>query len=536
MARDIVAKVYDGASPTTLLATLTTDSDRAWRHQYNDVGSGALTIHADDANASLLMGGNIVRFELNGTVRFAIVLQRPSRKTVAENEAQRLLQARGLGVLALMDRDVLLPENGVGRRSPSHRLFGFMSKYYDVGVEMWPFAVDVGAHSHPQGWADDKISLALWIWGQPEVVGPPPQPVGDNYFVRDYTLADAGDYVAFVTADDGYELYVDAALEAQATREFFWRNFDRVPMTLDAGPHRFAIRGINSERPGNEATNIAGVHFSLWSTTDGGQLDTEILVSDEDWYARAYPVHPPAVTPYLIMREAVAEVQALGATHLPGISVGADNSVDSNGNPWTIHLDIGWPVGTSLLAVLRTLVEQGVDVEMDPATLELKLYNGGTLGTDYTSGPGTISLTEGVNFGEEGEGHDGEDALANSALVQHHTGEWALLEDVSSAVVHGSRVVLLTAGTAPSADAADRTAEAVFRDYAEPHDMVRAQVERRGNGEDPYDDWEPGDSVLAPGMTDAPTDTLILALTVSEDDNGKAIFRFEGSQGDEGGS
>ncbi len=543
MARDVMVRVYDGTSPATLLTTLTTDSERTWREQLDEVGSFSLKIQADDADAGLLFGGNILRFQLNGTTRWAGVCGRPARQTVAKDGATRLLGVRGLGTLALWDRGVVLPELGVGRNSPANRLFNFASsdfdhsawapatqikKQDDTTAGFWE--IDGGAAQAPRDWPDPD---AWWIWCQPASGGVPPQPVGTTWYWTTFNLAVEKDLKLFITADDGFEVYIDAALVASETKAFMWGETRVSELHLDAGTHTIAIAGINIDRPNTAASNIAGVLCSLIESTEGGaKLGNWIVHTDNSWVCRGYG-HVPTMTPREILRVCLTEVQALGADYMPGLTLGATDAADSNSVAWATPVDIGFPVGTSLLSVIRTLCEHAIDVWMDPTNLQLEVYNLGTLGTDKT---GTIDLTAGVNFGMDGEGHDGQDSLCNVGLVQYHTGVWTLIDDAGSVVANGARMAYFSLGTAPSDEQADREMTGVFRDHSEANDSVTSAVERRGTGEDPYDDFIVGDTVLMPGMDDLPTDTLVEAITVSEDATGKAKFVVEGRQGATGGS
>lgn len=519
--RDIVVKLYDGAAPETLIAVLDVSETRGWEDEFNEVGSGQFAVKVTDPNiADLLTGGNIARFELNGTMRFGIVLDRPDRDSAAAL-AQRMLYCTGDGVLSLWDRGVVLPELGVGRRSPEFRTMGFASSDYDHSA--WTAAIETDGHPIPEGMLD---TTAHWIWGVAPTGDSPPHPVGDNFLWKTFVLTDEADLRGFITADDGYELYLDGALLSSATQEFMWGRAQEFDLFLDAGVHYLAIRGINIDRPNTPASNFAEVILSIMTVTDGGaSVDAVVVHTDDTWVCLPYPSPAPTMTPGKILRIFLEEVQALGPEYMTGVTLGCTDTLDSNGVPWNKELDVGWPVSTSLLEVIRTIVEQAADVWMNPVTFATEVYNKGTLGTDVS---GTVSLVADENL--KAAKHIGENAVCNVGLAKYHTGEWLLLARASSVEAVGARMAGLTIGTAPSVEAAERTVEAVFDDYANPIDTLTGTVITEGDSSDPYANFQPGDTVSASSRYDTLVPTLVTKLKVSESSVGTAAFTIEAQQ------
>ncbi len=242
----------------------------------------------------------------------------------------------------------------------SARTFGFASLNYPRWTSSpWVAATQLfkqtdvlsgyGGGRNPQNWPDPD---AWWIWSRVLGGGSPPMPVGVSYFRKQITVTTPGDYSMFITADDGFELWVNGVKVAEQTGAFVWQRFTRWDHFLDAGTYDVAIRGENITRP-NPAFNAAAVIFTMYSTKVGGQeLDTNIARSDASWQALDYPASPPGCTPGEILGVLIDEPQtrgALWAVH------GRDftNTLDSLGNAWTGEVDLLVDVGRPVLDVAR---------------------------------------------------------------------------------------------------------------------------------------------------------------------------------------
>src|SRR5688572_11950576 len=109
MARRITSVVYlkNGttlAGGTLSASTLTTDSNRKWLDDFNDVGSGSLEVQEGSSDEALLDDGRIVRFFLDGVARFAWRIEGFS-KVVADpstRAAGNIVKVEGRGLLSLV--------------------------------------------------------------------------------------------------------------------------------------------------------------------------------------------------------------------------------------------------------------------------------------------------------------------------------------------------------------------------------------------------------------------------------------------------
>lgn len=105
--------VYDNDN-STLLDVLDGARRVAIRHELMKPGSGSFEIHADDAKATStnLQYGNVVRVRYNGSDVFAFLIERREETLIdASEEAARLIQISGRGILALLDYAVVYPSS-----------------------------------------------------------------------------------------------------------------------------------------------------------------------------------------------------------------------------------------------------------------------------------------------------------------------------------------------------------------------------------------------------------------------------------------
>lgn len=100
--------IYDGADPSTLLATLPDTWVRRWNDPLRGAGSGSFKVYANnpilEANPGLLNYGNVARFSLDEVDRFAITIEGKDFTQVSEKgDAGRVREVSGRGVLAKLE-------------------------------------------------------------------------------------------------------------------------------------------------------------------------------------------------------------------------------------------------------------------------------------------------------------------------------------------------------------------------------------------------------------------------------------------------
>lgn len=522
MARRITVDVL-ASNGTTLVRTLTGDRARKWLDDLNDVGSWSLDVLVDHPDAAALTDGRFVRIKLDGVARFFGPVE-TRRKVVADPSARkagRVVEVGGRGGLSILERAVVYPELGVGFISPDVRFFNFASADYDDSA--WsPVTLlarqddTTGANPKspaPEEWPDP---LAYWIWDSTGFT--PPTAVGDVYFrMGSFGVFQTTDARVFITADDGFELYLDGAKLGAETAAGIWgktRYFDVRLSGSYANPHCIAVKGTNLARP-NPLTNGAAIIVAIAELLGGGQtVGPPILRSESYWKLLAYPSSPPGMTPGKILDVLLSEAQARGC--FPSLSWSFDPFFDSDGVAWPNEIDVSFPVGTSLLDVVRKLVdEHALDVSFSPATVTLHAYVS-------RGGPSATVVAVGTNVNRLG--FTKSPPGPNTVLGRTAGGEWVETSDGVAAAAWGRREASLSLGSAPTDEAAARQTAAFLDDHSDPVEAItdlQLEVAR------PYVDYDVGDTATAPTYDGGTASYRVYAIGVGEDNAGKPIVTPE---------
>lgn len=530
----IGAKVYQGTSPSTLIATLSQRKEPNWFHQFNDTGSGSIMIHALDtdlaAHPTIVNYDNIVRVNIDGTDRFAFLIEKRSLDVAAKAElAGKWWTLEGRGVLALLEDAIVEPEGTIAGSTLRQRTFGFMSAAFDDSA--WTAAVQLRrqdtiggtpswyAHK-PAGWPDPS---AYWIWSRAYNFGTLPyMPAGTCYFRTTFTLAAETFCAIFATCDDDCAVWLDDELIiGGSTGTVNWQEPTRYDRTLAAGMHTIAVQATNADR--GATANPAGFICSVMELDDTSTLTgTVIKRTNNTWKALDYPASVPGMTIGQILGILIDEAQTRGA--LTGITLGFSDTTDSNSAAWSVTPDLALDIGTNYLDVIRTLVEQFIDVEMSP-TLVLDCYAKGTLGSNLTA---TVSLIVGTDLeqlGARGEEDGGLTHVANALLLRDQNGILVEREDTTSQASHKRKEAYIELATAPSPEAAEAAGDAILDTNAYPSVQLSGVTVRKA-----YTSFNPGDFITVVNMQGVNTDTQVLAFSISEDDAGNPIYAFTASQ------
>jgi hypothetical protein len=530
----ITLKIYDGTAPATLLAEVTTANNRRWLHQLNDSGVGQFNLHANDAaltaNPDLLAYGNIARFAEDATDRFAFLIEdRDIAPAGPGEEIDRDWAVSGRGVLALLEDAVVYPETALVANTSRQRRFDFTAIAYDDTT--WVAATEIQRqdagtpftryNGYPGGWPD---GAAYWIWSQ--ALSPPgptgTHPAGTSYFRKQFTLASASDIAIFASGDNGFRLWLDGEIILEGTEDLYvWQRTYRINLVLQAGTHQLVAEGTNKPKA-DGYSGPGGVLVSVMEI-DVTAAPTGVVFArtNNTWKALDYPADVPGMGLGTILRILVEEAQVRGA--LTGITLGFADLTDSKGAAWSQDPDIALDIGTSLLDVVETFVEQFIDIEMTPA-LELRAYNKGTLGDDLT---GSVTLEIGTHFEDlrsDGQGH-----LTNSVLARDNTGLLTVKEDAASLAARKRREVYVELATAPTEPRAQLISDEILVEFAAPSIQVTGKVVKDSGV---YTTWGPGDMVTAPDSRGDPTATNIVSIAVEEDEAGNPIYSIEAMQTD----
>ncbi len=377
-----------------LVVALPNSFKRTWQDVLDDVGSHGCEVQADDAAVPSVPYRSIIRYSLDGVARFAGLIESKHTKAVDPGEeANETVEFKGRGTLAIWEEAVTYPEQGLGSLPFSDtRLFSYASTKFDSSGWGSSFVVKQQSNpatpypNAPSGWPDPT---AYWIWAVPFAS---PQPVGDCYFRKTFTIAAETTVRVFCTADDGIELYIDGALVLSETKAYLWGTTKQSDIFLSAGTHTVAVKGTNIARPASPSTNIAAILVSLMAINADGTLGSVIVNTDSTWQSVGYPTVVPGFTPGQILRILMQEAQARGT--LTGVSLGFTDTNDSAGQPWPIIGEVSVAVGLDYLSVIRQLTDTYIDVRMDVGLPVLRAYDslGSASGASLVPGTNLTSL------------------------------------------------------------------------------------------------------------------------------------------------
>lgn len=378
---------------------------KSWQVTKSDVGSAQVQLANTDANLAAVTFGDFVRFDLDGTPRFLMLVEAIDTVSIAPNEeVDEVTTISGRGSLAQWEQAIVLPPNGViGQPYTETRVFDWGAAELDITLSTataptaWNAAVElfqVGRGSEgtppadfpyawlgkPLGWSDPT---GYWVWSQ-ALDATPAVPAGTSYFARDVNITADGYHAVYMAADDFHRLKIDGVTISEYTDggEGFTHTL-RADLYLTAGTHRVAVEATN------QAYGLGGFVFALWSQDVNRDDDTLVLRADTTWAANGYPATPPGFTAGKVIRVLLEEAQANGA--LTGWTLDFTDTVDSDGAAWPTDQQWSFRVGMDLLSVLRQLGSSDIDFIADPSSLTLHAYVIDTMGVAAASATATLS-------------------------------------------------------------------------------------------------------------------------------------------------
>lgn len=381
---------------------------KSYQATMSDVGAGRLSLQNDDANLAAITYGDFVRFDVDGTARFLMLVEALDTVAIAPNEeVDEVTTISGRGSLAQWEQAIVLPPNGVtGQPYTETRVFDWGAAELDIDTVTtdWDAAVEltqVGQGSegepppefpvrwlqYPLGWSDPT---GYWVWSQAAGAGPA-MPAGTSYFARDVTIASDGYYAVYMAADNRYALKIggvpiDTFDDEQSQEGYQYTR--RADLYLTAGTHRVAAKVTN-----DSAAELAGFVSALWSVDSERNDDTLILRADTSWSAIGYRDPAPGFTAGHVIRVLLEEAQANGV--LTGWTLDFTDTLDSDGNAWPVDQSWSFRVGMDLLSVLRQLGGSDIDFFADPAALTLHAYVIDTMGVDAG---GAVALLSDLSY------------------------------------------------------------------------------------------------------------------------------------------
>lgn len=514
-------EIYDGAAPGDPLSyidTLELDSARSILREKNELGSWSFRVPKSSADLALLTEYRWVKMRWNGNVVMSGRISASDQKSISpEEEAGQFRVVRGGGALATLADAPIGPHDDalLLRSSGEIRWYNFASPSYPRWLSApWIPAYELYLYGDPAGYGDAPDDFhdhtAFWTWSEPAGtfgVDNPLQSIGTSYFRTEIHLADDEDSVHEIASDDYGELWVDGVLVWQRSEAFLWRRADRIELHMKAGWHTIAVKVENIPRA-SSATNGAGFIYSLWSTINGGELDTVLLHSDSTWQALHVPAAPPGFTPGEISIDLFDHVQ--GADFAMAWTWSHTEALDANGDPWAKEIEIGFRYGETMLDAHRKMAESAVDLDVDYDEIRLELYNKG--GLDHGAAVAFAAAVDLLDLG-----HVSEPRVVTDLLVHQADGtfRWVSSGAGSSSPDDPKIGALLEAGGSPSNEATDDIAGGIFDRFSDTKIRASASV-LSAAGRVPLADYCPGKIVTLPNAAGAGTATELLSVAIAD--------------------
>ncbi len=207
-----------------------------------------------------------------------------------------------------------------------------------------------------------------------------------------------------------------------------------------------------------------------------------------------------------------------GRGTVPGLVYDFTTALDSAGAAWDTDLTISYEPGINTLAALVNLAEQGV-VDWRMVGRTLQVFNaGGSLARDFASGAAPVDLRLGRDIEAAPDRGTLEDA-ASAVLVVGDDG-FRLGLSRPDVVPWGRWETYLVQGGVSDVGTAVILADAAL-DRVEAERVQRTrQIVTRGARWLPWQDYRPGDYLLAPGQAGQMTSLRVRQITLTRDRSG----------------
>lgn len=530
MTRRLVVDVYEvhAADPTQPLdhvGTLASDTARTFLDDLTGPGSYSLEVLAGGGDETLLADGRLLRWSIDGTPRWWSLVEKGSKVSAdpSRRAGGHVITETGRGALGILDNARVDPELGIGSFCFSDaRWFGWMSKDYDDSG--WGSAVELKQQSDPDptkswwlapnGWPD-----ADGWWVGPTGGDTPPIAPGSVFFRGTLTIGsgDQGEYVDYITADDGFKLYRDAELVLDRQEAGLWGNKQQgEPTMLDHATHQYAVELINFDRP-SPSTNVTGLIYSVIKLEAGGAWGTVVGRSSSGTKMLAFPATEPGMTPGHILKLLLDEAHTRGT--LLELHYDFTATLDSAGNAWPKEVNLAVTVGARLSEVAQKLIAMKVvTLRLDPSSTTLTLQAFASPGVDLS---GTVAAELAVNIGAVAHDHNGpgDNAVASKGA----DGRWRETVDAAAVTSYRRREGALALSTAASDGTVDDQVAAYLADRAAASDVIR-EVRIEPVNHVPYVDFDKGDTISAPKWDGTDGDFLVTAIKPSTDASGQLVW------------
>lgn len=368
---------------------LTQSRGRQWQEVLGDTGNGKLILQNDDPDLALVEYGDYVRFSLDGAAVFAIVVESIDRVDIAPGEdADEFTTISGRGMLVVLENGVVYPDSVTLDTVPfaDTRVFNFAHLLCGC-PDSW---------TTPYDWGDRPTTSEPAYAGKPSDfppvfshwVGPEaPDGSGDNqrgdwYFAALLIGLPTARYRLFFGFDDQIEIWMDDVplfSNAETTIDVT----KSVDVYLDGIVHLLSARITNFDADFGPPDGPTGWTAALCTLNPDESVDTEYWAtdpSDVNQFVMPFPSQSPGETPGALMKGLILEATPPGSRDVPPlalISLGFDDTVDSNGDAWADCVSPSIQIGTDYLTAFKQIAEtSGIDLWFDVVTWTLHAYQG----------------------------------------------------------------------------------------------------------------------------------------------------------------
>lgn len=525
-----VVKQTDG----THIADLPRLIDYSWADTLSETGSGSVKVSLDDDRVTddVIADGNIVELYNDGVLLFAFRIDPPTDfETIAVDDADRVLELSGLGILSILDDALVYPERGLEPFAPDDRPFNWISDDFresppaDHPGETWSAPESWGTQNNPdnsewegfpENWPD-ILDGATWIWPTKpaDLLAAP----GDSYFRATFDLASDMDIGIYASADDEINLYVDGEEIVSTTGELQWQKTFVEKRMYGSGTHRIAVKGTNLERPsGNSA---ASVIWAIAELDSFGNPTSVIATSNTtDVTAIGYPDRAPGMTAGDKINILINEAQARGC--FSNVTTSFDHVFATNGQSWTSDVDSRVRHLRSLLDVIMSMSDWQTDARMNPdQTLDLNGYN--QHGDDLTTGNSPTEIRPGRDI--KRMNHSRPFKLRNVLVGATEEG---YIEKVDSTSVNdwGRRESAENLGETDETETGGDQLQAILDERKT--QLLVAEAELVTNAHTlPYSDFVLGDIILAPNRKKNLVAHRVITIAAEMNDSGEPDWTIE---------
>lgn len=489
-------------------------------------GGGGFWISKKDpkfvADNDLVDGRNMCKVKVNGDVIHAFLLGEREATIIGSGEkAEEGYSLVGQGLKSWFDDAEVYPYGGIKPESAKNRFFNFATErgaWYNTSS--WVAPINNGTlftgpwKTYPAKWPD-AAKHAKWIWG---AAYSSPASYVPCYFRWEITLAAAGQYAIYVSADDEFILWVDGAKTAESNPSTSsWYEASRIEVTLSAGPHVLAYRAKNRNAPGYFGpAALASALFKVGFE----EQETLIGVSDTSaaWKVLPFPSTVPGWSVGEVLIKLLDEAEARGIRFPTYLNPTFTATHDSYGVAWTDRIEWSFSVGESYASVLQK-IEELYDVWIDPVNLNLNMapVRGTTYDLTHTN---PIKLKVGH---ELRSAKTMVKAKIKNAMLMDTADGWSQVSDAASVAKYGRIETAMK--TESGAAFSSQIAQMIFAQRATEEEG--ATYEFIPTNKIPWVHFRPGDWLLAPNDKGVSVKRRVMSIALEESEAGQPFYAIE---------